>query len=165
VSYLRYFTLLDRAVIEELEAVTQASPGEREAQRVLAREVTTTVHGGGQAARADHASTLLFTEDIASLPVEDVLAVFEDVPSTELPRSELAASGIGIVDLVARAQLAPSKSEARRLVQSGGVYVNNRRMSDPQARLTSDQAIGGRVFILRKGRKQNHLVRLTVSSG
>jgi tyrosyl-tRNA synthetase len=165
VSYLRYFTFLDRAVIQELETATKASPEKREAQRVLAREVTTTAHGGQQVARAENASTLLFGEDIASLPVEDVLAVFEDVPSTELPASELDANGIGIVDLVARAQLAPSRSEARRLVQSGGIYVNNRRMSDLQARLTSDQAIGGRVFVLRKGQKENHLVRLTISSG
>jgi tyrosyl-tRNA synthetase len=161
VNYLKYFTFLERAAIEELEAATAAAPENREAQRVLAREVTTTVHGAGQVARAEHASALLFGEDIASLPVEDVLAVFDDVPSTELPASELGVDGIGIVDLVARAKLAPSKSEARRLVQSGGVYVNNRRMSDLQARLTRDQAIGGRVFILRKGQKQNHLVRLT----
>jgi tyrosyl-tRNA synthetase len=161
VNYLKYFTFLERAAIDELQAATEASPEKREAQRVLAREVTTAVHGAEQVARAEHASSLLFGEDIASLPVDDVLAVFEDVPSIELPASEIAADGIGIVDLVARAKLAPSKSEARRLVQSGGVYVNNRRMSDVQARLTRDQAIGGRVFILRKGQKQNHLVRLT----
>jgi tyrosyl-tRNA synthetase len=72
-------------------------------------------------------------------------------------------AGLGIVDLLAdpRVQLAPSKSEARRLVQSGGVYVNNRRVTDVQMRLTRDQAIGGRLFVLRKGQKQNHLVRLT----
>ena len=58
-------------------------------------------------------------------------------------------------------KLAPSKSEARRLVQSGGVYVNNRRAADPQARLTREDAIGGRLFLLRTGQKQNHLVRLT----
>jgi tyrosyl-tRNA synthetase len=71
--------------------------------------------------------------------------------------------GFGLVDLIATAgvALAPSKGEARRLVQSGGIYVNNRRVSDPQARLTKADAIGGRVFILRKGQKQNHLIRLT----
>ena len=68
---------------------------------------------------------------------------------------------MGMVDLLARVQLAPSKSEARRLVQSGGVYLNNRRMSDPQARITIDHAIGGRLLVLRKGQKQNHVVRLT----
>ena len=57
-------------------------------------------------------------------------------------------------------KLAGSKSEARRLVQSGGVYVNNRRVSDPQLKLTRDQAIEGRLFVLRKGQKLNHVLRL-----
>jgi tyrosyl-tRNA synthetase len=118
------------------------------------------VHGEDQVTRAEHASTLLFGEDIASLPVEDVLSVFEDVPSTELPASDLGADGAGIVDLVAKTGLAPSKGEARRLVQSGGIYVNNRRVSDVQARFAKRDAIGGRVFVLRKGQKQNHLLKL-----
>ena len=160
IPYLKSFTFLDRAPIDDLESVTTSAPAQREAQRVLARELTALVHGRDRVARAEHASALLFGEDIATLEVDDVLSVFDDVPSTELPAEELAGDGIGMVDLVARVQLAPSKSEARRLVQSGGVYVNNRRMSDPQARLTRDQAIGGRLFVLRKGQKQNHLVRL-----
>jgi tyrosyl-tRNA synthetase len=161
VSYLKYFTFLDRTPIESLEETMRLAPEKREAQRALAREVTALVHGPDQVTRAEQASSVLFEEDIATLDVEDVLAVFEDVPSTELPAAAFDAEGIGMVDLVARVQLAPSKSEARRLVQSGGVYVNNRRMSDPQARLTRDQAIGGRLFVLRKGQKQTHLVRLT----
>ena len=161
VTYLRYFTFLDRAAIDGLDAVTTSAPEKREAQRVLAREVTALVHGADQLARAEHASTVLFGEDITTLTVEDVLAVFEDVPSTELSADMLGDTGIGMVDLVARVGLAPSRGEARRLVQSGGVYVNNRRMSDPQARLTREQAIGGRLFVLRRGQKQNHLVRLT----
>jgi tyrosyl-tRNA synthetase len=161
ISYLKFFTFLERGVIEELEAATTRAPEKREAQRVLAREVTALVHGQDQVGRAEHASSLLFGEDIATLAIEDVLAVFEDVPSTELPVDVFNGDGIGMVDLVARVQLASSKSDARRLVQSGGVYVNNRRVSDPQARLTRDQAIGGRLFVLRKGQKQNHLVRLT----
>jgi len=160
-AYLKSFTFLDRREIETLEAVTGEFPERREAQRVLAREVTGLVHGAAQVARAEQASSLLFGERIAELAVEDVLAVFEDVPSTEVPTADVDPHGIGLVDLLARVQLAPSKSEARRLVQSGGVYVNNRRASDPQARLTREQAIGGRLFVLRKGQKQNHLVRLT----
>jgi tyrosyl-tRNA synthetase len=104
---------------------------------------------------------VLFGEDIVGLDADEVLAVFEDVPSTELPSGAFAGEGMGMVDLVARVQLAASKSDARRLVQSGGVYLNNRRVSDPQARITNEQAIGGRVLVLRKGQKQNHLVRLT----
>jgi tyrosyl-tRNA synthetase len=77
-----------------------------------------------------------------------------------LPADQLG-DGVGIVDLVARVQLAPSKGEARRLVQGGGVYVNNRRVSDPQTKLTRKDAIGGQLFIVRKGQKQNYVVRLT----
>jgi tyrosyl-tRNA synthetase len=160
ITYLKGFTFLERAAIGELEAVATSAPEKREAQRVLAREVTAAVHGADHVTRAEHASSLLFGEDITTLGVDEVLAVFEDVPSTELHADDLTGEGIGIVDLVARVQLAPSKSEARRLVQSGGVYVNNRRMSDPQARLTREHAIGGRLFVVRKGQKQTHLVRV-----
>jgi tyrosyl-tRNA synthetase len=161
VSYLKFFTFLERAAIEEIERVSQGAPEKREAQRVLAREVTALVHGADQVARAEHASSVLFGEDIGTLGADDVLAVFADVPSTEIPADDFAGDGIGMVDLVARVQLAASKSEARRLVQAGGVYVNNRRVSDPQTRVTRDQAIGGRLFVLRKGQKQTHLIRLT----
>ncbi len=160
VTYLKFFTFLDRPTIEGLEAASTAAPEKREAQRVLARDVTGLVHGPEHVARAEHASSVLFGEDIATLDADDVLAVFEDVPSTELPAETFAGEGLGLVDLIARVALAPSKGEARRLVQSGGIYVNNRRMADPQARVTREQAIAGRLFVLRKGQKQNHLVRL-----
>jgi len=160
IAYLKCFTFFDRATIDALQAATENAPEQREAQRVLAREVTSAVHGGDQVARAEHASSLLFGEDIATLDVDEVLAVFDDVPSTELALAEFGADGIGLVDLVARVKLAPSKTEARRLVESGGIYVNNRRLSDVKARLTREAAIGGRLFVVRKGQKQNHLVRL-----
>jgi tyrosyl-tRNA synthetase len=161
VSYLNYFTFLDRRIIGELAAAVEAGPERREAQRELARQVTALVHGASQVSRVEHASGLLFGEDIATLAVDDVLAVFEDVPATDLDARELAADGIGLVDLVARVRLAPSKSAARRLVESGGVYVNNRRTADPLARVTREQAIGGRLLLIRKGQKEQHLVRLT----
>jgi tyrosyl-tRNA synthetase len=160
-DYLKCFTFLERPTISQLEEQVRLSPEKREAQRVLAREVTTAVHGAAATARAEHASGVLFGEDITTLTVEDVLNVFEDVPSTALAAHEFEPDGIGIVDLLVRAQAAPSKSEARRLVQGGGVYVNNRRTADPQARLSRAQAIGGEVFIVRKGQKQQFVVRLT----
>jgi tyrosyl-tRNA synthetase len=161
VAYLKSFTFLDRDTIGALEETSKAAPEKREAQRVLAREVTSLVHGRDQTARAEQASTVLFGEDIATLNADDVLAVFEDVPSTEVVSGEFGGDGVGVVDLVARVRLAASKGEARRLVQSGGVYVNNRRVSDVQLRLTMSDAIGGRLFVLRKGQKQNHVVKIT----
>jgi tyrosyl-tRNA synthetase len=163
VSYLKCFTFLDQPAIEALETVTRTAPEKREAQRVLAREVTTMVHGVEHVNRAEHASTLLFGEDIATLSADQVLAVFADVPSSRVSSSSFDGAGMSLIDLLAdpAVRLLPSKSEARRLVQSGGVYVNNRRASDVQMRLTRDQAIDGKLFVLRKGQKQNHVVQLT----
>jgi tyrosyl-tRNA synthetase len=162
IPYLKCLTFLDRPAIEALEATARAAPEKREAQRVLAREVTTLVHGAEHVTRAEHASSVLFGEDLASLSADQVLAVFGDVPSSDVPSSAFDGVGMSLVDLLADpgVKLLPSKSEARRLVQSGGVYVNNRRASDPQMRLTRDQAIEGQLFVLRKGQKQNHVVRL-----
>jgi tyrosyl-tRNA synthetase len=162
IAYLKCFTFLDRPTIAALEDVTRTAPEKREAQRVLAREVTTALHGAEHVSRAEHASSVLFGEDIATLSADQVLAVFGDVPSSELSGASFEGSGMSLVDLLAdpAVKLAPSKSEARRLVQSGGVYVNNRRASDVQMRLTRDQAIEGVLFVVRKGQKQNHVVRL-----
>jgi tyrosyl-tRNA synthetase len=158
-KYLKYFTFLPSADLAAIAEQTRTAPEQREAQRALAREVTTLVHGPDAAARAEHASSVLFGEDIRTLGADDVLAVFEDVPSVEIPAADFA-QGLGIVDLVARAQLAASKSDARRLVQSGGIYVNNRRIADVQQKVSSDEAIGGRLFVVRKGQKQQCLVRV-----
>ncbi|MGE0448867.1 MAG: tyrosine--tRNA ligase [Vicinamibacterales bacterium] len=160
VRYLRSFTFLSRGEIDELGSSVASAPQAREAQRVLAREVTGMVHGREQVARAEHASQVLFGEDIATLPAADVLAVFADVPSTELARAQLGDEGLGIVELVAAVRLVASKSEARRLVQAGGVYVNNRRVADVNARVTREWAIGGEVLLVRKGARQTHLLRL-----
>jgi tyrosyl-tRNA synthetase len=129
---------------------------------VLAREVTTLVHGSEHVTRAERASNVLFGEDIATLSADQVLAVFADVSSSTMPSASFESGGVPLVDLLAdpHVKLAASKSEARRLVQSGGVYVNNRRVSDPQLKLTRDQAIEGRLFVLRKGQKLNHVLRL-----
>lgn len=161
VRYLKAFTFLTQDVIEQLAATVRDAPEGREAQRVLAREVTTLVHGDDNLLRAQHASSVLFGEAITELEPDDVLSVFADVPSTELTVAEMAGEGLAVIDLVARAKLTTSKGEARRLVQGGGVYVNNRRVTDVQARVTVADAIGGRVLVLRKGAKQQHVVRIT----
>src|SRR5689334_20445278 len=93
VGYLRYLTFLDRAAIEDLNEMTGAAPERREAQRVLAREMTTLVHGADHVSRVERASNLLFAEDITTLAAEDVLEVFEDVPSTEVLAADFAGEG------------------------------------------------------------------------
>ncbi len=157
VRYLKYFTFRSRDEIDELARGVESAPETREAQRALARDVTGLVHGAEQVARAEQAAAVLFGGDIAQANAEDVLMVFADAPSTELA---LPAEGVALVELLALTRLAPSRGEATRLVKSGGVYVNNARAADPRARLTAADAIGGRVIVLRKGRKDQHVVRI-----
>ena len=160
VSCLKSFTWLDAAAIGELEESVRRAPESREAQRVLAQEVTALVHGRAQVERAERASKLMFAEDVRTLPLDDLLAVFGDVPATDVARSEFDGEGMSVVDLVARVALASSKSEARRLVQGGGVYLNNVRAADVQARVTIGAALGDSVFLLRKGSRETRLVRM-----
>jgi tyrosyl-tRNA synthetase len=159
-KYLRFFTFLDRPAIEQLEEAARTAPQSREAQRALAREVTRMVHGDEQVARAERASGVLFGEDISTLPAEDVLSVFDDVPSSMVTADALAGEGVAVVDLFATSGLTASKGEATRLIRGGGVYVNNRRITDERARLRAGDAIDGRLFVLRKGAKQNHVVKI-----
>jgi len=160
VSYLKYFTFMTRAEIEALEAEVLKAPEKRAAQRALAREVTRIIHGQDAVDRAEHASGLLFGERISELDVDDIVAVFDDVPSTAIARSSFAEPGMAIADLLVATRIASSKGEAMRLVRGGGMYVNNRRVGDERARFTVDQAIAGRMFVLRKGARQYHLVRI-----
>src|SRR5512139_3088311 len=141
VKYLKFFTFLGREEIEALEAGVASAPERRDAQRVLAREVTRTIHGQDAVERSEHASGLLFGERISELDVDDIIAVFDDVPSTGLAAAQFAEPGTTIADMMVAAKLASSKSDAMRLVRGGGVYVNNRRVSEERARFTADQAI------------------------
>jgi len=118
------------------------------------------VHGDAHVVRAERASGVLFGEDISTLPADDVLSVFEDVPSSTVAADKLAGEGVAVVDLLASSGLTASKGEATRLIRGGGVYVNNRRITDERARLSSADAIEGRLFVLRKGAKQNHVVKI-----
>jgi len=159
-AYLKSFTFLDREAIGALEAELARAPETREAQRVLAREVTRTIHGQGAVERAERASALLFGERIAELDADEIIAVFDDVPSTSVRREQLDGGGLANTEVLVAAALASSKGEAARLVKGGGIYVNNRRVTDERGRITMQDAISGRVIVLRKGARQYHLVRV-----
>jgi tyrosyl-tRNA synthetase len=155
-AYLRYFTFLSREDIQALDAVTAAHPEQRQAQRVLAREVTTLVHGAAEAERAERAAGVLFTAEIASLDPSTLAAALADAPHLAVSASELAA-GLSIIDALVRTALASSRGEARRLLSSGGVSVNNQRVSEDRP-LTLDDALHGRFIILRRGKTAQHVL-------
>jgi tyrosyl-tRNA synthetase len=157
VSYLKFFTFMTRDEIEWLAKETAERPDQREAQRALARAVTALVHGDEQVQRAERAAQVLFGGSFENLGVDDILAVFEDAPSTEV---DLPEDGVAVAELLAQVKLASSRSEAVRLLKGGGIYVNNARVAGEKARLLQAEALGGELFILRKGRKDHHIVRL-----
>jgi tyrosyl-tRNA synthetase len=159
-KYLRSFTFLSQAEVTALEEELGRSPEKREAPRTLAREVTRILHGQSAVERSEHASGLLFGDRITELTVDEVLEVFDDVPSTDLAMGMFDGEGMLIAELMVVTCLAASKGEAARLVKGGGVYVNNRRVTDDRGRVALSSSIGGRVFVLRKGARQNHVVRL-----
>ena len=159
VRYLKYFTLLDERAIAELENRVREAPETREAQRRLAEECTRMVHGETALSAATQASQALFGGDVSSLPAADIADIFSEVPSKTIAGDRLQA-GIGAADLMADTGLAPSKGEARRLIESGGFYVNNRRVNDPRAKIDISQAIEGKFLVLRKGGKAYLLVKV-----
>jgi tyrosyl-tRNA synthetase len=158
-TYLRYYTWLDRARLEELDAAVAAHPEAREAQRTLAREVTALVHGEAAAASAERAATALFSEEIAKLDEDVLVDVLADAPSSTWTRDRLAGGGLSLVDAMVETGLAPSRSAARTTIEQGGAYVNNRREVDRARQLGPDDLLRDRYLLLRRGRRDQHLVR------
>jgi tyrosyl-tRNA synthetase len=158
-TYLRYFTCLSHAEILALDASTAAHPERRDAHRELARQVCTLVHGESETARAEQAAAALFGEEVADLDERSLLDVFADAPSTDLARTRLDDGGVLLVDLLAEAGLVSSKSQARTAVAQGGAYVNNRREDDLARRLGPADLVADRYLVLRRGKKDYHLVR------
>jgi tyrosyl-tRNA synthetase len=160
INYLKYFTLLSEKEIGELEASLSASPEKREAQRKLAREVTRLVHGEEALNKAEQASKILFGGEIGGLSLSDLLDVFAEVPSAVVARDSLSGEGSNIADIVVASGLIQSKGEARRLIQGGGLYLNNRRVQDVKLQVRIEDTIEGQAFVLRKGAKEYRLVKL-----
>ncbi|HXA31230.1 MAG TPA: tyrosine--tRNA ligase [Acidimicrobiales bacterium] len=160
-SYLRYFTFLPHDQLAALDAVTAEHPERREAQRVLAREVCSFVHGTAEMERAEAAAAALFSESIVELDEPTLLDVFAEAPSTELSRAQLEGEGLLLVDLLVETGLAPSKGRARTTVEQGGAYVNNRRERDTKAAVRSTDLLAGGYVVLRRGKKDYHLLHFT----
>jgi tyrosyl-tRNA synthetase len=159
VSYLKFFTFKSQEEISGLERETQEHPERRVAQRELARDVTSRVHGADAVARAERAAAVLFGGSLAEAAIEDILTVFDDAPSISIARASLE-NGIGAAELAVRAGLASSKGEAGRLIKQGGLYVNDRRLTEERGQVTMDDAIGRSVIVLRKGQRERRIIKV-----
>jgi tyrosyl-tRNA synthetase len=158
-AYLRYFTFLPHARILELDECTATRPERREAQRELARQVCVLVHGESETDRAEQAAAALFGEEVAALDERTLLDVFADAPSTELARNRLDDDTLTVVDLLVESGLEGSKGKARATIAQGGAYVNNRAEGDPSRAVTRTDLLVDRYVVLRKGKRNYHLVR------
>jgi tyrosyl-tRNA synthetase len=123
----------------------------------LARAVVSFVHSEGAATAAEAAGRALFSEEIAGLDEATLIDVMSDAPSSQIARSQLT-EGIDIVDLLVLTNLASSRGESRRFVDQGGVYLNNRKFDGTL--VTTDYLLHDRYIVVRRGRRQTHLVRV-----
>jgi tyrosyl-tRNA synthetase len=153
-ALLRAMSSRTREEIEALEKVTAERPAAREAQRVLARELTTIVHGTDETTRVDAASQALFGH--GSLAELDERTLAAALAETSAPRIEVGSEAPSYVDLLVAAGLVPSRSAARRTIAEGGAYVNNSRLdpeTDPDAGPVDAELLHGRWVVLRRGKR------------
>jgi tyrosyl-tRNA synthetase len=154
---LRMLTTLTREENEALDAARVADAARRDSQRRLAEELTRLVHGAEGLAVAQRATDIFFGAEISDLNDAQLTEIFADVPSEQLPRGALT-DGLPIIDALVSAGLAKTKSDARRAVQQGGAYVNNRRIADVNARLSAADLASETVMVLRSGKKNYALL-------
>ena len=155
---LRYFTFLTQEEVLEYERQIAEEPHLRAAQRRLAEEVTRLVHGEDALANAIKASQAMFGGGLDGLDEATLLDVFSEVPSTELPMAMLEEGRL-LLDVLADAGVFASKSKARRMVKSGGLYVNSNRVEAEDAVLDEASCLCGGIAVVRKGKKNYHLLR------
>ncbi|KJK57294.1 tyrosine--tRNA ligase [Saccharothrix sp. ST-888] len=154
-NFLRIFSFRTREEIEELERETAERPAARLAQRALAEELTTLVHGAEQYERAVAASKALFGQgDLADLEPATLAAALAEVPKAT------ATELLPIVDLLVEAGLAPSRSAARRTIKEGGAYLNNAKVTDEEAAPADSDLLHGRWLVLRRGKRNLAAVEL-----
>lgn len=161
-NYIRIFTTMTKAEVEALESAHDQSPHLRLLQKAIAKEVTVRVHSEEDYNAAVEASDILFgnapTEALSKLDEDTLLSVFEGVPQVNISKSELEA-GIPLLDLLAdKSGIFPSRGEARKLVQSGGVSINKQKVSDPNAQQTATDLLQNKYLLIQKGKKNYYLI-------
>jgi tyrosyl-tRNA synthetase len=164
-KYIRIFTVLDQSTVEKLEKEHAEAPHLRLLQKEIAKEVTCMVHSTEDYEMALKASEILFgkssTEDLASLDERTFLAVFEGVPQVQLSNSVFAQLE-NVLDLLGEKtnfELFPSKGEARKMIQGGGVSINKEKVADPLAPVTFS-LLQGKYLLVQKGKKNYVIVEI-----
>ena len=153
---------LTEVPLDEIAAIGEqraANPAARDTQKRLAEELTRLVHGDAGLAAARQATEIFFGAEIASLDDAALSEIFADVPSHEFARSTLDGDGLPLVEALKATGLAAGTTAARRTVEQGGAYVNNRRVTDVAHRLTAADLVGSSTLVLRSGKKSYAVAR------
>lgn len=162
-SYVRIFTLLNQAEVEELEAKHVAAPHERHLQKALAKEITIRVHSEADYLQAIETAEFLFkskAEDVANLNPDAFEKMLGGIDTFEVNKADVT-NGINVVDfLVDKAAVFPSKTEARKMVTGNAVSINKTKIADVNAIINLDAFIGGNYLLVSKGKKENYLIKL-----
>ena len=159
VRYLSYYTFLEPAQLTDVAARHAEHPERREAQRLLAEEVTRMVHGADALARAQRASAVLFEGgDLRTLSPAEIAEGLADAPRTKLAPSELSGPGLELPEALVRCALAPSKGQARTSIEQGAVSVNHEVVKDTGRTLTVRDLLADRFVVLRRGKKTYSLL-------
>ncbi|WP_232696446.1 tyrosine--tRNA ligase [Brevibacillus daliensis] len=153
IKFLHYFTFLTLDEIKELEDKVITEPEKREAQRTLARSVTTLVHGEAAMNRAEEISHSLFNGELKNLTPSEIADSFSDVPSTTIEDGELT-----MVDVLTQAGAAKSKREAREYLNNNAITVNDVRFNDLETKIADLERLGDKYFVIRRGKKNYYLV-------
>ena len=157
---LRMLTELPLENIDELDRSRQEEPQRRESQRALAEHLTLLVHGSEGLGSARRASEILFGAEIADLDDAQLLDVFSDVPSHEVSADQLAGGALLLVDVLVETGLCQSKGDARRSIEQGGAYINNKRVDGLDRVLSAGDMASDSVIVVRRGKKKYALLKL-----
>jgi len=158
--YLRKFTLLSADEIDALEARHRSNPGAREAHKALAREVTSIVHGRTACDDAVRASEIMFGGGLDGITEALFNDVSEEIPTRDFEKSRVEGPGCPVVDLLVHSGLCASKGQARKDIEGGGIYLNNRRVQEAAHLVAANDLLFGRYLLLRKGRRSYVLLRV-----
>jgi tyrosyl-tRNA synthetase len=153
VRYLKFFTFLSRDEIAGLEKKHGENPGAREVHKALARAVTELVHGEHAANEAIRASEILFGGELKGISEGTINEILGEVPTREIERGKLDGAGLPLVELLVHSGLCPSKGQARKDIEGGGVNLNNVRETNFQRTVTANDLLFGKHLLLRKGKK------------
>jgi len=158
-AYLRKFTLLSPAEIEELDAKHLANPAAREAHKALAREVTTLVHGKSACDDAIRASEIMFGGGLDGITEQFFGDVAGEIPTKPIERSKVEGTGTALIDVLVHSGLCPSRGQARKDVEGGGIYLNNQRISEAAKAVNVSDLLFGKYLLLRKGKRSYTLLK------